>query len=93
VPTVAVSFSDPSTLHVTGTQWDPAACSGGIQPVQITDTDPRLAKPLNLGSAIPDSAGDIVTDLAPQTAKASDAITATQAHCDSSSSSASTTIG
>jgi hypothetical protein len=93
VPTVAVSFSTPSNLHVTGTQWDPAVCPGGIQPVQITDTDPRLAKPLSLGSVIPNSAGDIVADMAPQAAKAGDAITATQAHCDGSSSSASATIG
>jgi hypothetical protein len=93
VPTVAVGFSNPSNLHVTGTQWDPAACPGGIQPVQIADTDPRLATPLSLGSAIPDSAGDIVADLAPQAAKAGDAITATQTHCDGSSSTASTTIG
>jgi hypothetical protein len=93
VPTVAVSFSNPSNLHVTGTQWDPAVCPGGIQPVQITDTDPRLATPLSLGSAIPDSAGDIVADLAPQAAKTGDAITATQAHCDGSSSGASAAIG
>jgi hypothetical protein len=61
--------------------------------VQVVDTDPRLAKPISLGSAIPDSAGDIVADLPPQAAKAGDAITATQAHCDGSSSSASATIG
>lgn len=93
VPTVAVTFSNPSNLHVTGTEWDPTVCPSGIQPVQIADTDPRLAKPLSLGSAIPGSAGDIVADLAPQAAKAGDAITATQTHCDGSSSGASTTIG
>jgi hypothetical protein len=93
VPTVATAFSAPKNLHVTGTQWDPTACAGGVQPVQIADTDPRLAVPLALGSAVPNAAGEIAADLDPQSAKTGDAITATQGHCDGTSSSASTTIG
>jgi hypothetical protein len=93
VPTVSVTFNTPKNLHVTGTSWDPTVCPSGVQPVQVADTDPRLAVPLALGPAIPDAAGNIAADLDPQTAKTGDAITATQGHCDGSSSSASTTIG
>lgn len=93
VPTVSVTFSTPKNLHVTGTSWDPTACPGGVQPVQIADTDPRFTKPVTLGSAVPDAGGDIAADLDPQVAKAGDAITATQSHCDGSGATASTTIG
>ncbi len=92
VPTVAATFTAPNNLHVTGTSWDATACPG-VQPVQITDTDPRLAGPLALGSTTPDAEGGIAADLDPGAAKAGDAITATQTRCDGTTSSASTTAG
>jgi hypothetical protein len=88
-PTVDAAFTDPKNLHVTGSAWDPTACAGGVPPVAITD--PQSSGTLNLGSAVPNSAGDIAADLDPQKAKVGDMIVATQTHCDGSTASASTT--
>jgi hypothetical protein len=92
VPTVSVAFSTPSNLHVTGESWDTAACPS-VPLVQIADTDPRLAQPFSLGSVMPDASGQIVADLKPLASKSGDAITATQARCDGSTGTATTTIG
>ena len=87
-----MTFSTPTNLHVTGTSWDTAACPG-VPPVQVADTDPRLAQSFVLGAVTPDASGQIVADLQPQAAKAGDAITATQVRCDGSTGTATTNIG
>jgi hypothetical protein len=93
VPTVSVVLSTASNLlHVTGTSWDTAACPS-VPLVQIADTDPRLAQSFSLGSLTPDASGQIVADLKPGASKSGDAITATQARCDGSTGTATTTIG
>ena len=61
--------------------------------MDIADTDPRLAQPFSLGSVMPDASGQIVADLNPLASKSGDAITATQARCNSSTGTATTNIG
>ena len=89
---MSVAFSNPNTLHVTGASWDTDACPA-VPLVQVADTDPRLASPVTLGAVMPDASGQIVADVSPQSAKAGDAITATQSRCDGSTGTATTTIG